>query len=236
VTLSAQRGGPVVLAFFPAAFSSVCTKELCTFRDRLSALNKARAKVYGISVDTFFTLKAFQNDQGLTFPITLLASTPNDGSEQVTVPAISSTMARIKVEAVGNIFFDMSDTNFTISGSCPAITLNPTTLPGGTVNSSYNQSVTASGGTAPYTYSLSSSTLPNGLTLSSAGGISGTPTEGGSFNITVKATDANLCFGTRAYSLVVACQTITLTPASLAAGSVGTSYSQSISATGGTPG
>ena len=69
VTLSAQRGRPVVLAFFPAAFSSVCTKELCTFRDRLSALNRAHAQVYGISVDTFFTLKAFQNDQQLTFPL-----------------------------------------------------------------------------------------------------------------------------------------------------------------------
>ena len=69
VTLSAQRGEPVVLAFFPAAFSSVCTKELCTFRDRMSSLNKAKAKVFGISVDTFFTLKAFQADQGLTFPL-----------------------------------------------------------------------------------------------------------------------------------------------------------------------
>lgn len=69
VTLSAQRGEPVVLAFFPAAFSSVCAKELCTFRDRLSTLNKAKAKVFGVSVDTFFTLKAFQADQGLTFPL-----------------------------------------------------------------------------------------------------------------------------------------------------------------------
>jgi peroxiredoxin len=69
VTLSAQRGHPVVLAFFPAAFSSVCTTELCTFRDRLSTLNRVNAQVYGISVDTFFTLKAFQNDQGLTFPL-----------------------------------------------------------------------------------------------------------------------------------------------------------------------
>jgi peroxiredoxin len=69
VTLSARRGRPVVLAFFPAAFSSVCTKELCTFRDRLSALNRADAQVFGISVDTFFTLKAFQNDQQLTFPL-----------------------------------------------------------------------------------------------------------------------------------------------------------------------
>jgi glutaredoxin-dependent peroxiredoxin len=69
VTLSEQRGRPVVLAFFPAAFSSVCTKELCTFRDSLAALNKANAQVFGISVDTFFSLKAFQEQQQLTFPL-----------------------------------------------------------------------------------------------------------------------------------------------------------------------
>lgn len=69
VTLSTQRGHPVVLAFFPAAFSSVCQKELCTFRDQLARLNHAQAKVYGISVDTFFALKAFHDAQGLTFPL-----------------------------------------------------------------------------------------------------------------------------------------------------------------------
>ena len=69
VKLSEQRGAPVVLAFFPAAFSSVCTKELCTFRDQMARLNQAHAKVYGISVDTFFTLKAFKEAQGLTFPL-----------------------------------------------------------------------------------------------------------------------------------------------------------------------
>ena len=69
VTLSQQRGRPVVLAFFPAAFSSVCEKELCTFRDSLARLNQAKAQVYGISVDTFFTLKAFHDQQKLTFPL-----------------------------------------------------------------------------------------------------------------------------------------------------------------------
>jgi peroxiredoxin len=58
-----------VLAFFPAAFSSVCTKELCTFRDSLARLNQARAQVYGISVDTFFTLKAYHDQQGYNFPL-----------------------------------------------------------------------------------------------------------------------------------------------------------------------
>ena len=69
VTLSGQRGKPVVLAFFPAAFSSVCTKELCTFRDSMATLGQAKAEVYGISVDTFFTLKAFQDHEKLTFPL-----------------------------------------------------------------------------------------------------------------------------------------------------------------------
>ena len=69
VTLSGLRGKPVVLAFFPAAFSSVCQKELCTFRDSMARLGKADAQVYGISVDTFFTLKAWQDQQKLNFPL-----------------------------------------------------------------------------------------------------------------------------------------------------------------------
>jgi peroxiredoxin len=69
VSLRDYRGRPVVLAFFPGAFSDTCTKELCTFRDQMGLLNQARAQVLGISVDTFFALKAFQADQGLTFPL-----------------------------------------------------------------------------------------------------------------------------------------------------------------------
>ena len=72
VTLSEQRGRPVILAFFPAAFSSVCEKELCTLRDGLggmNAVNQANAQVYGISVDTFFALKAFHDQQKFTFPL-----------------------------------------------------------------------------------------------------------------------------------------------------------------------
>jgi peroxiredoxin len=70
VTLSAQlKNGPIVLAFFPAAFSSVCTTEMCTFRDSLSDLNKVNAKVLGVSVDSFFALKAFGDAQKLNFPL-----------------------------------------------------------------------------------------------------------------------------------------------------------------------
>src|SRR5260221_8887448 len=69
VTLSAERGHPVVLAFFPAAFSSVCQKELCTFRDSMATLNAAQAHVFGISVDSFFALKAFHDQQHFSFPL-----------------------------------------------------------------------------------------------------------------------------------------------------------------------
>jgi peroxiredoxin len=70
VTLSEElRKGPVVLAFFPAAFSGVCTTEMCTFRDSMSELGKVKANVLGISTDTFFALKAWADAQKLNFPL-----------------------------------------------------------------------------------------------------------------------------------------------------------------------
>lgn len=69
VTLSEQRGKNVVLAFFPAAFTGVCEKELCTFRDAFAQFNDLDAKVYGISVDAPFANDAFAEKNKLNFPI-----------------------------------------------------------------------------------------------------------------------------------------------------------------------
>ena len=70
VTLSEKlKSGPVVLAFFPAAFSSVCQQEMCTFRDSMAELNKSNAQVLGVSTDTFFALKAWGDAQKLNFPL-----------------------------------------------------------------------------------------------------------------------------------------------------------------------
>ena len=70
VTLSAQIGsGSIILAFFPGAFSGVCTKEMCTFRDSAADLNKVSAQVLGVSTDTFFALKAWGDQQKLNFPL-----------------------------------------------------------------------------------------------------------------------------------------------------------------------
>jgi glutaredoxin-dependent peroxiredoxin len=70
VTLSqVLQKGPVVLAFFPAAFSSVCEKELCTFRDSMAALQAVKGQVLGVSTDTFFALKAWGDQQKFGFPL-----------------------------------------------------------------------------------------------------------------------------------------------------------------------
>lgn len=58
----------------------------------------------------------YSNDGGNTFPFVLAAGTANDGSQTVNIPVGNTTTARIKVEAVGNVFFDISDTNFSVQG------------------------------------------------------------------------------------------------------------------------
>jgi len=75
--------------------------------------------------------------------------------------------------------------------------------------------------------------LPAGLTLSSGGVLSGTPTQTGSFPIVVKATDSNGCTGNGAtYTLVIACQTITVTKPGASGGVAGSAFSQTFTQTG----
>ena len=67
VRLSELKGKATVLAFFPGAFTGVCTKEMCTFRDSMSRLNSLGADVVGISVDGPFANKAFKEHNSLSF-------------------------------------------------------------------------------------------------------------------------------------------------------------------------
>ena len=67
--LSDFRGKNVVLAFYPGAFTGVCTTEMCTFRDRMDGLNSLNAQVLGISVDGAFAQKAFSDQNNLNFPL-----------------------------------------------------------------------------------------------------------------------------------------------------------------------
>lgn len=69
VSLSDFKDKNVVLLFFPLAFSSVCTAELCSVRDNIALYNNTNAQVIGISIDSLFTLNKFKNDQNLNFPL-----------------------------------------------------------------------------------------------------------------------------------------------------------------------
>lgn len=121
---------------------------------------------------------------------------------------------------------------------CPIITVNPATLPNGTVGAAYNQIITATGGTAPYTFNVSAGALPPGLALDgSTGAITGSPTTPGTFNFSITATDANGCIGSRLYTMTIAsagCPAITINPATLQPAVQYSPYAQAVTATGGT--
>ena len=68
-SLAEFKGKKLILAFYPAAFTGVCTQELCTFRDNLSQLGNLGAAVLGISVDTPFSNKAFAEKNQINFPL-----------------------------------------------------------------------------------------------------------------------------------------------------------------------
>lgn len=73
-------------------------------------------------------------DGGNSFPTSLANSTPNDGSQSITVPSVSTTAARVKVECANNIFFDISNANFTISTGGPTPTATHTPVPGASMH------------------------------------------------------------------------------------------------------
>ena len=127
---------------------------------------------------------------------------------------------------------DVNDTTsnrvWVLALNCPTIAVAPATLSTSYAGVAYNQSFTASGGAGTYSFDLTGA-LPAGMTFAN-GVLSGTPTQTGSFPLTVTATDQNGCTGCISYTLVVACPAITLAPASLPTAGLGTNYSQSLSA------
>lgn len=105
----------------------------------------------GGGIDTANVKISLSTDGGQTFPTTVLASTANDGSESINVPNLPTTTARIKVEAVGNIFFDINDVNFTIvaGGGTPTPTNTPTATPTNTPTATPTNTPTATPTSTP---------------------------------------------------------------------------------------
>jgi hypothetical protein len=113
------------------------------------------------------------------------------------------------------------------------ITLSPSSLPAAVSGSAYSQTLSASGGSPPYAFTLIAGALPAGITLASSGVLSGTPAAHGSFSFTVRATEPAGCGGRQAYTLVVGCPTIAVTPALVPDAAVGAAYATTFIASGG---
>jgi hypothetical protein len=139
----------------------------------------------------------------------------------------------------GAVTLDSSDVNTCGVLACPVITVNPATLPDGEVGLVYAQLISASGGTAPYAFTVSSGSLPPGLALDpNSGALGGLPTAPGSFVFSITATDADGCPGTRLYTLTIAgpgCPAIGLDPVTLPPGTALEPYAESVTASGGSP-
>ena len=174
-----------------------------------------------------------------------LTFTPGQTTRTITVPVIGETVPEanetffVNLSGATNVTIADNQGVGTITNDDVPVTVNPATVPNGTVAVAYSQTFAASSGVAPYTFAVTAGALPGGLTLSPGGVLSGTPTTGGTFNFTVTATDSSGLpgpfSGSRAYALVVTAATVVLPATPLAGGSLSTAYSAAITqASGGT--
>jgi reprolysin-like metallo-peptidase family M12B/putative Ig domain-containing protein len=148
---------------------------------------------------------SFSTDGGLTFPTVLAASTPNDGTETVALPDVATTKGRIKIEAVGNVFFDLNDADITVHAS-PRVTAPS----GATVQYSDALSVPVTANdpdSAAASLTAVATGLPAGLSLTGSAGawtVSGTTTATpGDYPVSVAVTDDTGVVGKAAFTIKV---------------------------------
>ncbi|MBV4533714.1 autotransporter domain-containing protein [Pseudomonas sp. SWRI107] len=122
---------------------------------------------------------------------------------------------------------------YTMTVAAPSVTISPSALPTPNYANAYSQTLTASGGSGGYSYAVSAGALPTGLTLASNGALSGTPIAPGTFSFMVTATDANSTSGSQIYNMTIAAPSLSISPTTMPAPLVGTSYNQVLGTSGG---
>jgi hypothetical protein len=120
-----------------------------------------------------------------------------------------------------------------VAAAAATLSVSTSILSAGTVGTAYSQTLAATGGTTPYTWAKTTGSLPAGLTLSTAGVISGTPTTGGTSTFTVQVKDKSAITATKSLTIGINGAPLSITSASLGDGYLATAYSQTLTATGG---
>ncbi|MBP7474929.1 MAG: hypothetical protein KA810_06680, partial [Pyrinomonadaceae bacterium] len=154
---------------------------------------------------------SISTDGGLTFPTVLIASTPNDGSASVAIPNTPTAMARIKVEAVGNIFFDISNVNFTITppATAPVYTppANQSSNEGTSTAFALGSFVDPDGG--PWTATInwgdaSANTVLNPAVAGTLGSSNHTYAQDGTYTVSITVADSGALSDTESFTITVA--------------------------------
>ena len=203
-----NRSGDAITAFdFDTGNASI---KSANGTDRFN-LTSLKIVAYGVNM-TKFTFTGYRNN--VAGPIETVTVTGPMTTSFVTVTLSNMTdVDEVRVSNSANGFVDQGNPqagNFAfddlVVAPYVALSLSPTTLSAATVAAAYNQTITASGGISPYTYAVTAGALPAGMSLSSAGVLSGTPTAGGSFTFTITATDSTggtPVTGSQAYTLTI---------------------------------
>lgn len=175
-----------------------------------------------------FRAGAFVSWNGVGIPTSIISS----AQLAANVPAVMLvTPGPVTVYVVNPGGVQSNRVTFQVGGT--ALAISTEALPAGVAGTAYAATLTAAGGTAPYTWSATTA-LPGGLILSPAGVISGTPAVAGAFSLGVQVTDAASQTASRTLMLTITAPSLSITTAQLAAGRVGQSYSATLAATGGT--
>lgn len=235
-TMAESPAVPVVIADATVGTTSPLTISTATLPQGIvSAPYTATLAAAGGTSPYTWTVTAGHLPIGLSLAVDagIISGTPtSSGNYSVSITAVDSSAPAQSV--VSMLTLSVAPTPITPT----PLTINSSSIPSGTVGSPYSSSLQASGGTAPYTWSIASGHLPVGINLSSATGlIVGTPTASGTAAFTVSVSDSAIPVQTKSatLSLVVAPVTLSITSFStLPPGTINSTYSTSLNASGGT--
>lgn len=202
----------------------------------LSASNKTIDQ--GQTVNVTASVANDSKSQGVTWTLSGPGSLTNQTASSVTYDAPASVTSNTTASITATSVTDPTKMTSVTITVAPAPSITTASVNGGTAGTAFSATISDSGGTGPYAWSITSGTLPAGLSLvastSTSVSISGTPTGSGSFPITVKVTDADGLSSTQNLTITIAAPPpLTITTTSLANATIGIAYSQTLQANGG---